>query len=133
VTAAYAAAAVLIVGTGAAHSVLGERLILRRLDVASLPPTPIGGRDVTQGLVRVAWHLWTAALLVMAGALGSCAAVGPSDACRAVGWITGGSFASFLAIASALALFRRSPRLLLTHPAPLLFAVVAALAWWGAS
>jgi hypothetical protein len=132
-TAAYAAAALLIVGTGAAHSVLGERLILRRLDVASLPPTPFGEGDVTEGLVRAAWHLWTAALLVMAGAMGSCAAVGPSDACRALGWVTGGSFASFLAIALALALFRRSPRLLLTHPAPLLFAVVAALAWWGAS
>lgn len=132
-TAAYAAAALLIVGTGAAHSVLGERLILRRLDVASLPPTPFGGRDVTEGLVRAAWHLWTAALLVMAGAMGSCAAMGPSDACRAVGWVTGGSFASFLAIALALGLFRRSRRLLLTHPAPLLFAVVAALAWWGAS
>jgi hypothetical protein len=133
VTAAYAAAAVLIVGLGVGHSVLGERLILRRLDVASLPPTPFGGREATMGLVRAAWHLWTAGLLVMAGATGSCAAVGTSGACRAVGWVTGGSFASFLAIALALALFRRSPRLLLTHPAPLGFAVVAALALWGAS
>jgi hypothetical protein len=133
VTAAYTVAALLIVGTGAAHSLLGEKLILRRLDVASLPPTPFGGRDVTERLVRATWHLWTAALLVMAGAMGSCAAVGPSDACRAVGWVTGGSFGSFLAIALAPPLFRRSPRLLLTHPAPLMFAVVAALAWWGAS
>ena len=86
---------VLIVGLAVGHSTLGEQLILRRLDVSSLPTTRFGGQKSTERLIRVTWHLVSTAFLVLAAATASCAAMGPSEACRGVGRVTGASFASF--------------------------------------
>ena len=66
-------AAVLAVALGAAHSVLGERFILKRLFRRSDLPKLFGTSEFTIQTLRFAWHITTvawfglAALLVHAG------------------------------------------------------------------
>jgi len=49
-------AALVAITGGALHSALGERLILSRLDAATLP-APIGTGDFTLRVLRLFWHL----------------------------------------------------------------------------
>lgn len=54
-------AATLMVLTGLAHSVLGERYILTRLFRRDNLPELFGGTAFTTGTLRFAWHLLTVA------------------------------------------------------------------------
>jgi hypothetical protein len=68
-------AAALMFATGLAHSYLGERLILMRLDRDGLPRL-LGSRELTAGTLRFAWHLttvawWGFSWLVLVSANGS--------------------------------------------------------------
>lgn len=65
-------AALLLVGIGLAHSLLGERYVLRRLARReALPRLPLFGRESMIDVLRFAWHITTvawfgfAALLVL--------------------------------------------------------------------
>jgi hypothetical protein len=53
----FIAAGVLAVVVGLVHSVLGERLIFRRMRVQGLIPTN-GGRVIGEGHVRILWASW---------------------------------------------------------------------------
>lgn len=61
-------AAALIVLTGLAHSILGERYILVRLFRRPLPPL-FGSDDFTRRTLRFAWHLTTVTWLAFAALL----------------------------------------------------------------
>lgn len=55
-------AALLLIGIGVAHSVLGERYVLRRIErFENLPPLTLGGRELMVQVLRFAWHLTTIA------------------------------------------------------------------------
>jgi hypothetical protein len=58
--------------------------------------------------------------------------VEPSAACRGVGLLASGTFGLFAAGTLTALAVRRRLSLLLRHPAPLVFALVAGLSWWGA-
>lgn len=73
-------AALLLVGIGVAHSVLGERYVLRRVQrLTDLPKLRLGGRELMVPVLRFAWHITSiawfgfAAMLVLIahGALSS--------------------------------------------------------------
>jgi hypothetical protein len=69
------AAAVLMFVTGLAHSYLGERYVLMRLQRDSLPKL-LGSTEFTAGTLRFVWHLvtvawWGLACLVLFAAKGS--------------------------------------------------------------
>ena len=55
------AAALLSVALGVAHSVLGERYILRRLFTRTNLPVLFGSDDFTKRTLRFAWHITTVA------------------------------------------------------------------------
>ncbi|MHC4378864.1 MAG: hypothetical protein ACYS26_19855 [Planctomycetota bacterium] len=61
-------AAALIVLTGLAHSILGERYILTRLFRRPLPPL-FGSDDFTRRTLRFAWHLTTVTWFAFAALL----------------------------------------------------------------
>ena len=51
-------AAVLLIGIGITHSVLGERYVLCRLErLDNLPRLTLGGRELMIHVLRFAWHL----------------------------------------------------------------------------
>lgn len=55
-------AALLLFGIGAAHSVLGERYVLRRIErLENIPSLTLGGRELMVQVLRFAWHLTTIA------------------------------------------------------------------------
>lgn len=63
-------AALLLVGIGIAHSVLGERYVLRRIQrLKELPRLTLGGRDLMVPVLRFAWHITSIAWLGFAGML----------------------------------------------------------------
>lgn len=63
-------AALLLVGIGIAHSVLGERYVLRRLErLEHIPRLPLGGRELMVQVLRFAWHLTSIAWLGIAAFL----------------------------------------------------------------
>lgn len=62
-------AALLVVCVGAAHSYLGERLILMRLFRRCALPPVFGSADMTRRTLRVVWHLATVAWLGLAAVL----------------------------------------------------------------
>lgn len=63
-------AALLLVGIGVAHSVLGERYVLRRLErLENLPRLTLGGKELMAQVLRFAWHLTSVAWFGLAGIL----------------------------------------------------------------
>lgn len=128
----YAAAAILAILGAAIHGTGGELWVLRRLRVDTLAPTPFGGPEITLLFIRASWHLLTAAFLTMGAGLGICAGLEPGGACRGVGLLTSGVFGAFFVGAVAGVVARRRPSMFVRHPGPAVFALVAALSWWGA-
>jgi hypothetical protein len=95
----------------------------------------LGGASFTKLMIRVTWHITTIAFAVIGSGMAACAPAGSSEACRGVGRVASISFTGFAALAVGLAVTSQGPRALLhvlrRHPAPLIFVLVAALAWWG--
>ena len=120
----------------AIHGGAGEALVVGKLRHETLFPTRFGGPRMTKLMIRVTWHITTLAFLVIGSAMIVCAPADAGGACGGVGPIAAVAFASFGVLALALAVAAegpRAPRLLLRHPGPLVFVLVAALAWWGSS
>ena len=116
-------AALLAMGLGAAHSILGERLILRRLPVRGLVPRTFGSDTFAHGALRATWHLATVAWCGLAAVLawaGSTQAGAPAP----VLWIPAAAFALTGLIIGAASRAR--------HPAWAGFLAVAGLAAWAA-
>jgi hypothetical protein len=128
-------AGVLALVGAAIHGGAGEALIVAKLRTEELAPTPFGGPSMTKLMIRVTWHIVTIAFVVIGSGLAACAPAVSSETCRGVGRVAAISFTGFAALAVGLATAglgaRRVPRALMRHPGPLVFVVVAALAWWG--
>jgi hypothetical protein len=114
------------------HGGAGEALVVTKLRTEVLSPSPFGGPTMTKLMIRVTWHITTLAFAVIGSALAACAPAGSSQACEGVGRVAAISYASFAGLAVGIAVKQR-PRALLRHPAPVLFVVVAGLAWWGSA
>jgi hypothetical protein len=126
-----AVASALALSGAAIHSIVGEILVVRKISVGNLKGSPFGGPRATMLMIRVTWHIVGVAFLVIGIALAACAASGGAGACVGVAQLASASFAGFLLVAIAVA-GRSDPRMIFRHPAPLVFAAVALLAWVGA-
>lgn len=63
-------AAVLLVGVGVAHSWLGERYVLRRIERSGgLPKLTLGGVEMMSQILRFAWHITSIAWFGVAAIL----------------------------------------------------------------
>jgi hypothetical protein len=122
-------AGVLSLVGAAVHGGAGEVLILRKLFSRQLPSSRFGGSGATKVMIRVTWHIVTFTFAVLGSALATCGLLGPGDACRGIGLVAATSFTGFLAVSALVAL--RPPRAAIRHRGPVVFLVVAALAWWG--
>ena len=118
--AALAIAMVVIVGTAAAHSYLGERFILIRLFRRADLPHLFGSDVFTKLTLRFAWHLTSVAWLGLAGVLWALGRGSLGDGIRVV------SIAFLLSGIITLVASRGR------HLAWIAFLVIAAAAWVGA-
>ncbi len=118
-----AAAAVLSILLGVAHSYLGERYILIRLLRRDNLPKLLGSSDFTKQSLRLAWHITTVLALGLAGLLMLLAM--PDRGTNAI--LTQIISVSF-AISGLLALILSRGR----HLSWIIFLCIAALAWYGA-
>jgi hypothetical protein len=132
----FAVAGALALVGAAIHGVGGEALVVRKLHSEALAPTPFGGPRMTMLMIRVTWHITTLAFVVIGSALAVCAPAGRSRACAGAGRVGAFSYASFAALAIGLSAAqgpRGLARAMRRHPGPLVFVLVAALAWWGSA
>jgi hypothetical protein len=133
----FAIAGALSFTAAAIHGGAGETLVVKRLRRDTLAPTRFGGPTMTFLMIRVTWHIVTLAFLVTGAALATCAPAGSvTQACEGAGRISSVSFASYFALAIGLAIASQGSRVgrsLLKHPGPIVFIIVAALAWWGST
>lgn len=130
----FAIAGALALLGAAIHGVAGEALVVTKLHTKVLSPTPFGGPTMTKLMIRVTWHITTLAFVVIGSAMVACATAGSSQACGGVGRLAAISYASFATLAVGLGATQGPRDLLRTlrrHPAPLVFVLVAGLAWWG--
>jgi hypothetical protein len=130
----FAIAGALALTAAAIHGGLGEAIVVSKLHTEGLFPTRFGGPKMTKLMIRVTWHVATLAFAVIGSAMAVCAPAGSTQTCTGVAQISAISFASFALLAFGLAFAAqgaRAPKLLLRHPGPLVFVLVATLAWWG--
>ena len=125
-------AGVMSFGAAAIHGIAGDVLIVRRLDVGSLPSTRFGGPAASKLMIRVTWHLLTATFVVLGIAMVACGFDDAHDACRRTGILGASAFSAFAVVTIASGVARSGPAGLFRHPAPAAFSVIAVLAWWGA-
>ena len=115
------------------HGAGGEFLVVRKLSTETLPPTRFGGPRATKAMIHVTWHLATVAFLSAGIALLLSGSVLDGDAARGVAVAAAAAFTGFAAVALGVgAAENKSARAFLRHPGPLVIALTAALAWWGA-
>jgi hypothetical protein len=124
-------AGVLSFVAAAIHGIAGDVLLVRRLDVATLPRTPFGGPAGSKLMIRVCWHLVTTTFVVLGAALVACGFDDAHDACRRTGILVASAFSAFAAITIAAGVRTYGPAGILRHPAPALLTGIAVLAWWG--
>lgn len=131
----FALAGILALTGAAVHGIVGERIVVTKLGTDVLPSSRFGGPSFTKTMIRATWHITTIAFVVMGAALTACAPGESSEPCRGIGRVVALSYAGFVALTIGLVaprfLATRGRRAPLRHPAPLLFALVAGLAWWG--
>ena len=125
------AAGCLAVLAAAVHGFGGEILVVRRLSARLLPPSRFGGPRMTKAMIHVTWHIATIAFLIVGLALLLAASALDGDTAQAVAVVAAGAFSGFALVGLGLGA-AYSPRSLIRHPGPAVFAVTAALAWWGA-
>jgi hypothetical protein len=116
------AAGILAVLLALAHSVLGERYILRRLFRREDLPKLFGGVEFTKQTLRFAWHITSVAWCGLGGVLFFLDG-GP--------WAGGGVakvVATTFGVSGAVALVGSRGR----HPSWIVFFLIAVLSWWGA-
>ena len=126
-------AGILAFAGAAIHGIVGDVLLVRRIDPGGLPTTRFGGPAASKLLIRVSWHLLTATFVVFGAAMSVCGLDDAHDACRRTGIVSASAFTAFAAITIGSGLRTVGPRSLFRHPAPAAFVAIAALAWWGAA
>lgn len=115
-------AAIITAATAIVHSVLGERLVLRKILQQPLP-TLVGSEFLMRRTLRLAWHATTLAWLCIALVLINYAR-GPLDSAAV---FTLHSVAVTFLISSVLSLLLAHGK----HFSWAAFALIAALIWWG--
>jgi hypothetical protein len=117
----------------AVHGIAGERLVVRRLSVEALAPSPFGGPRMTMAMIHVTWHLTTLAFLAAGVALLVAGSVLDGEAAQAVAVVAAATCTGFAAVILCLgAAGTGSVRSVTKHPGPAILTLTAALAWWGA-
>lgn len=116
-------AAILLVIVGAAHSLLGERLLISRLAALEALPHLRGSREYTLRLVRVAWHITTVAWAGFAAIF----VLAANDALTRPGVLT--VICATFAVSGLTALIASRGR----HLSWIVFLAVGALALYGAA
>ena len=116
----------------AIHGLAGELLVVRKLSSSTLPSTSFGGPRMTRTMVHVAWHLTTVAFATVGVALLLSGTVLDGEAARALALLAAGASTAFVLVVLGLSAAALRPRSLITHPAPVLLSLTAALAWVGA-
>lgn len=116
----------------AIHGGVGEAIVVSKLQTETLFPTRFGGPWMTKLMIRATWHITTLAFLVLGAGMLACVPADGSEACRGVGKVAAVAFGAFLLLTAGLSA-RAIRRRQLRHPAPLVFAAVAILAWWGST
>ena len=114
------------------HGIGGDRLVLQKLWREPLPRTYFGGPAMTRSMIHVTWHVTTFAFLSTGVGMVLSASVLDGDAADAVAAFCAAASTGFAAIAAGMAAARHPPRALAQHPGPVVLALTAALAWWGA-
>jgi hypothetical protein len=107
----------------AIHGIVGDRIV-RGLDSAAL-----GGRP--RFLIRVTWHFTTIAFAVLGVALVFVGVTPDSGASTGVAYGAGALFSCWSAFALIAGFMRGGLRGWLSHPAPFMLSITAALIWWG--
>ncbi len=116
----------------AIHGGVGEALVIRKLPATTLPPTHLGGPNMTRTMIHATWHITTVAFLVIAAAFVLAAAVPNGATAHALALLAAVATTGFAAVAVGLGVAALSPRAFVRHPAPALLTITVALAWWGA-
>jgi hypothetical protein len=115
------------------HGAGGEILVVRKLSLRTLAPSPFGGPAMTKAMLHVTWHIATIAFLVLGCAMVISGSALHGDTARGIGLFGAGAFTGFALLAVGLgAAYMRSPRAFFRHLGPLALVAVAVLAWWGA-
>jgi hypothetical protein len=117
----------------AVHGVAGEIIVIRKLTPGALPSSPFGGPRMTMAMIHVTWHMTTIAFLTVGCALLLSGSLVHGEAARGIAVVSASAATGFAALALVMGVTStRSLRPLLRHPGPVVLAVTAALAWWGA-
>jgi uncharacterized protein YjbI with pentapeptide repeats len=114
------------------HGGAGETLVVRKLSAASLPPTRLGGPNMTRAMIHASWHIATVAFVVIAGAFVLAGAVLHGATAHGFALLAAVATSGFAALIVGLGATALSPRAFFRHPAPALLTITVALAWWGA-
>jgi hypothetical protein len=127
------AAGFLGVLAAAVHGIAGEILVVRKLSLDRLAPSPFGGARMTKAMIHVTWHITTFAFLSAGVALLLAGAVLDGDAAKALAILGATIFTAAAALAAGLGgAHTGSPRNLMRHPGPAILTATAVLAWLGA-
>lgn len=110
-----------LVAAGLAHSLLGERHVVRPLLAGPLPSF-MGSRTAMRGAIRTSWHLVSVPWFGIGGVLAYAAARGPGSVDAA----TLAILAATLVVSAAMILVVSRGR----HPGWILLGAGAAGAWW---
>jgi hypothetical protein len=116
----------------AIHGGVGERLVVQKISRDTLPSSPFGGPSFTKVMIRVTWHLVTITFATLGVALILMGTRSPDSASRAIGVVAASAFTAFFLLAAVVGFRPRVIKASMRHPAPLMFALSAALCWWGA-
>ena len=116
----------------AVHGGAGEMLVVSRLRPEALPSTVFGGSGLSKTMIRVSWHIATAALLIVGVALVLAGTALDPAAARPVARLAAVEATAIAAIALAFGFYAAPLRTIYRHPGPILLTSVAVLAWWGA-
>lgn len=121
----FAAAAVLLLALGTAHSWLGEKFILIPLFRRGKLPRLFGGEEFTRRTLRFAWHLTTAAWWGIAALFLVLSGARPDASLGAISRVIAVTFLASAVISFVVARGR--------HLSWAVFLAVALLVWVGAS
>jgi hypothetical protein len=122
-----AIAGLISIALGISHEAVGLVWVLPGVTEERLPGTPFGPPSMTEGMIRVAWHLVTIFGLVSGGLLLMLALAPASDAkTLLLRWF---AVRGIVATAMAFYVVRPRPRQMVRLPVPLLWLVVAVLCW----
>lgn len=126
-----AAGALALLGSGI-HGAVGDGIV-RRIDADSLPKSSFGDGSSTKFLIRAAWHFTTIAFVVTGVALVFSGVRPDEGLSRGLAYSAGSLLTCWAALGLIAGFVRGGVRGWVTHPAPILLSISAALVWFGST